>query len=58
MQGTYRDKSKDCWDCEFYRALRNEHGARFSLPAFALHLRRRDPTACEAFLAENSDPEE
>jgi hypothetical protein len=58
LQGTYRDKSKDCWDCEFYRALRNEHGARFSLPAFALHLRRRDPAACEAFLAENSDPEE
>jgi hypothetical protein len=49
LQGTYRDKSKDCWDCDFYRALRREHGAAFSVPGFALHLIERDPSAYRAF---------
>jgi len=38
LEGTYHDKSKQCWDCEFYRRLRREHGADFSLPAFLVHL--------------------
>jgi hypothetical protein len=53
LQGTYRDKSKECWDCAFYRQLRREHGAAFSMPAFALYLVRRDPAAHAAFVAEN-----
>jgi len=51
--GTYRDKSKDCWDCDFYRLLRRQHGAAFSLPAFAMHLRGRDPEAFRGFCREN-----
>lgn len=57
FQGTYRDKSKECWDCAFYRKLRAEHGAAFSMPAFALHLLHRDRPAFEAFFSEN-DPRE
>jgi hypothetical protein len=57
IQGTYRDKSKKCWDCPFYQALRREHGAAFSLPAFALYLRRRNPAVCRAFLKANGDSE-
>jgi hypothetical protein len=53
LQGTYRDKSKDCWDCEFYRVLRREYGAAFSMPAFALYLRKRDPAAFRVFQKEN-----
>lgn len=53
LQGTYRDKSKDCWDCEFYRTLRREHGAEFSMPGFTLHVLRRDPGAYERFVREN-----
>jgi hypothetical protein len=53
FQGTYRDKSKDCWDCTFYRTLRAEHGAAFSMPAFALHLMRWDRRAFDAFFTEN-----
>ena len=53
FQGTYRDKSKECWDCAFYQVLRAEHGAAFSAPGFALHLMRRDPKAFEAFFSEN-----
>jgi len=49
VQGTYRDKSKNCWDCDFYRALRREHGAEFSMPAFALHLSRQDRNAYRLF---------
>ncbi len=49
LQGTYRDKSKDCWDCAFYRRLREEHGAAFSMPAFALYLLDRDPAAHAEF---------
>lgn len=52
VQGTYRDKSKNCWDCDFYRLLRREHGAAFSAPAFALHLLRRDPVTFAAFIGE------
>ncbi len=52
LQGTYRDKSQDCWDCEFYRLLRREHGAAFSMPGFALHLLGRDPATFEAFIGE------
>jgi hypothetical protein len=55
LQGTYRDKSKDCWDCEFYRMLRREHGAAFSMPAFVLHLFKRDKAAYRAFHEENRD---
>lgn len=59
LQGTYRDKSKNCWDCPFYRVLRHEHGAAFSMPGFASFLERRDRTACRHFLDENrtGDPE-
>lgn len=59
LQGTYRDKSKDCWDCDFYLALRREHGAAFSMPGFALHLLHREPDAYKAFVDENKrdDPE-
>jgi hypothetical protein len=53
VQGTYRDKSKNCWDCAFYQRLRQEHGAAFSLPAFALHLAERDAAALESFCGEN-----
>ena len=56
FQGTYRDKSKDCWGCAFYRELRSEHGAAFSMPAFALHLLGRARAAYEAFLEENRPP--
>jgi hypothetical protein len=52
LQGTYRDKSKDCWDCDFYRLLRRENGAAFSMPGFALHLVKRDRTAFRAFMEE------
>jgi hypothetical protein len=50
---TYRGKSESCWDCEFYRMLRREHGPAFSMPAFALHLERRDKAAFRAFIEEN-----
>ena len=53
LQGTYRDKSKDCWDCEFYRELRHEHGAGFSMPAFALYLSKRSKAAYKVFEEEN-----
>jgi hypothetical protein len=58
LQGTYRDKSKDCWDCEFYRMLRHEHGAAFSMPAFALHLLKRNKSAFKVFQQENRHPGE
>ena len=54
LQGTYRDKSKDCWDCAFYRKLRQMHGAGFSMPAFAESLSKRDPAAYEAFIRDNA----
>ena len=54
LQGTYRDKSKDCWDCEFYRTLRHEHGAAFSMPAFALHLQKRNKAEFDIFQRENN----
>lgn len=54
LQGTYRDKSKNCWDCDFYRTLRHDHGAAFSMPAFTLHLLARDPEAYETFVRENA----
>lgn len=41
LEGTYHDKRKRCWDCAFYRRLRREHGADFSLPAFRLFLAAR-----------------
>ncbi len=53
VQGTYRDKSKDCWDCEFYRMLRRDHGAAFSMPAFALYLFKRSRAVFETFMKEN-----
>jgi hypothetical protein len=53
LQGTYRDKSKDCWDCEFYRMMRHEHGAGFSMPAFALHLMKRNKDAFNVVQREN-----
>lgn len=53
LQGTYRDKSKNCWECEFYRTLRHEHGAEFSMPGFALHLASRDESLCRTFLTDN-----
>ncbi len=52
LQGTYRDKGKDCMDCDFYQRLRREHGAAFSMPGFALHLLDRDPGPFENFIAE------
>ena len=52
LQGTYRDKSEHCWDCDFYRLLRHEHGASFSIPGFALFLLGRDPATFETFIRE------
>lgn len=43
VQGTYRDKSKQCQACEFYRLLRAEHGAACSVLAFTAFARARDP---------------
>ncbi len=54
-QGTYRDKSKDCWGCAFYRLLRREHGAAFSRPGFAQHLARSAPATFSAFMEENRE---
>ena len=53
IQGTYRDKSKACWDCAFYRQLRSEHGAAFSLPAFAIYLARRDSAGYRNLVHDN-----
>lgn len=53
LQGTYREKSKDCWDCAFYRLLRREYGAAFSVPGFALYLLEQDPDAYRAFVEED-----
>lgn len=53
MQGTHRDKTKQCWDCPFYAELRREHGAAFSLPAFACHIRREDRSAFRRLVREN-----
>ena len=55
VQGTYREKSKNCWDCAFYRKLRREHGAAFSVPGFALYVMDRDPAAYRAFFEANRD---
>lgn len=55
-QGSYRDKSKLCWDCAFFHRLRERHGAAFSMPAFALHLAGRDAGALTVFCAENWQP--
>ena len=56
QQGTYREKSRSCWDCEFYRMLRREHGGAFSMSGFALHLLERDETAFRTFIDENRPP--
>jgi hypothetical protein len=53
VQGTHRDKTKQCWDCPFYAELRREHGAAFSLPAFACHIRREDRSAFRRLVREN-----
>lgn len=53
VQGSYRDKSKACWDCDFYQMLRREHGAAFSMPGFALHLLKWDRRAFRIFMREN-----
>ena len=55
-QGSYRDKSALCWDCDFFHRLRELHGAAFSLPAFALHLAGRDAGALTVFAVENRHP--
>ncbi len=52
-RGTYREKSRVCWDCEFYQMLRREHGAAFSMPGFALHLLKSDRRAFATFMREN-----
>jgi hypothetical protein len=54
LQGTYRDKSKNCWDCAFYHELRRRHGGAFSMPAFAMYLSKRDRAAYKAFIEDNS----
>jgi len=53
VQGNFRSKLQQCWGCSFYRELRREHGAEFSLPAFALFLAQQDPSAYACFYEQN-----
>lgn len=57
LQGTYRDKSKNCWDCDFYRILRREHDGSFSMPGFAAFLIKENRVAFKDFVNENSSDE-
>ena len=57
LQGTYRDKSKNCWDCDFYRILRRRHGGSFSMPGFAAFLIKEDRAAFKDFVTENTNDE-
>lgn len=34
MQGTYKEKEKQCGDCNFYKTLRKEYGAEMSVLSF------------------------
>ncbi len=42
VQGTHRDKEKDCAECDFYHLLKEEHGSGMSVQSFLAHVR---PTA-------------
>jgi hypothetical protein len=44
IQGTYKEKQKNCADCEFYKKLKQEHGAKMSVWSFYEYVKKKDPT--------------
>ena len=42
IQGTAREKEKNCATCEFYNALRDRYGSEVSLSSFLEHLKKKD----------------
>ena len=42
IQGTFRDKEKNCADCEFYLNLKKEHGNEMSVIAFSKFLKTKN----------------
>ncbi len=54
IQGTYREKSKNCDECDFYMKVRQEEGAACSIFAFIAYIRERDQQAHERFTRENA----
>src|SRR5512146_981706 len=53
VQGTYREKSKNCDECDFYEKVRQEEGAACSIFSFVAYIRERDREAHERFTREN-----
>jgi len=42
IQGTAREKEKNCAACEFYNALRDRYGSEVSLSSFLQHIKDKE----------------
>ena len=41
IQGTYKNKEKECSKCDFYNVLRNEHGSDLSALKFINYVKQK-----------------
>lgn len=41
IQGTHKEKEKECSKCDFYNVLRNEHGAKMSVLTFIEYVKEK-----------------
>jgi len=57
VQGTYREKSKHCDECDFYQQVRSQEGAACNVFTFVAFIRERDRQAHERFKRENTGGE-
>ncbi len=39
VQGTHKDKEKDCAECDFYHLLKKEHTSQMNVQSFLAHVR-------------------
>lgn len=40
IQGTYRDKKKNCAECDFFKVLKKEHGYRVTVLTFDKYIKK------------------
>jgi len=40
VQGTHREKEKECGACDFYALLKREHGVEMSIQTFLQYMRK------------------
>ncbi|MDD5772233.1 MAG: hypothetical protein PHX78_02045 [bacterium] len=41
IQGTYREKAKECGECDFYNLLKQEHGKDLTVMSFNRYARKK-----------------